>query len=75
MPTGSGPTFDEIKAVLSVPEARLPKRTAVNEAMVELLAARTAFLGRATPGTWARLVAAARRVHAEVGDRPPRKVP
>lgn len=75
MPSRSGPTFQEIKAVLSVPEEGLPKRATPSEAMVELLTARTGFLSRATPATWARLVAAARRVHAEVRGRPPHTIP
>lgn len=65
-----GPTYQEIKAVLSVPDRDLPQRTGVDQAAAELLAARTAFLNRASRTTWARLVAAARRLHAELGRRP-----
>lgn len=70
MSKADGPTFREIKAVLSVPEGELPRNTAVDQAVAELLAARGAFLNRATRATWARLVTAARRLHAEVGRRP-----
>ena len=72
MARSEGPTFQEIKAVLSVPESGLPDRTGVDQAAAELLAARAAFLNRATHATWARLVAAARRLRAEIGGRPAR---
>jgi hypothetical protein len=62
----NGPTFAEIKAVLSAPQQGLPERTDVDQAALELVTARAAFLARATPATWTRLVAAARRVNAEV---------
>ena len=55
----------DVRTVLTVPR-KIPRRKDAQQAEVDYVSARVNFFNRTTPATWAQLVDAARRLHAEV---------
>lgn len=58
-------TLSDVKLVLSAPTHIQTQRSGYGKAQVDFSSARLKFIDRATSTTWAGIVKAARRLHAE----------